>query len=709
MKKLTLLFLCCAALTAAAQAAAIPEAAKIDAILAKAWQKQNLTPNAPATDEVFLRRVYLDVIGRIPTLEEARSFLASNDADKRGKLIDALLASDGYVSNFFNYYADILRLQTDTKGRLTGEAYANWLKNALKKNQSYDSMVRELLTTDGNAWDTGAIGFYMRDQGMPLDHLAATVQIFLGTRIECAQCHNHPFDKWTQKDYYQMAAFTYGMDTRKGYGLDLKNSGLDRKAMRGPEGQQLRRDFKEVQESIKEVTKSLRYTQIKETDKLPKLPPEYKYPDAKPGETMQPKTLFGHDAIPAAGETRLDAFAKWMTSPQNPRFTTVIANRLWKKAMGAGLIEPVDEITDSTVPSNPELMSYLEEVMAQKGYNLKEYLRVVLNSQVYQRMPSTKDVLLGEVYAFTGPLMRRMSAEQIWDSIATLMHGDIDKQAASPNEGAIQRLAALGKLYDALTSRTPMELVKQIREAGGAGNAEKEAKIKELTEQMNAARQDGKKEEAAKLARQVASLRREDRQQAFTAVLGEEGAREFAMDMRAEGGKAKKGKANGPVNVINREEIRKMLASGADRKTIREKMEQLRAAGKNANAIASATRASELPSPAPRGHMLRIFGQSDREIIENASREAAVPQALNMLNGPVADALSSPVSYFAQQISLTENVDEKMEAVYLGLLCRRPTEGERKILSEVVAERGDTATADVIHALMNTGEFLFVK
>ncbi len=119
-----------------------------------------------------------------------------------------------------------------------------------------------------------------------------------------------------------------------------------------------------------------------------------------------------------------------MTSAENPRFTTVIANRLWKKAMGMGLIEPVDELTDSTVPSNAELMTYLEELMVQKKYSLKSYLRVIFNSDVYQRMPSTKDVLLGEQYAFTGPLMRRMSAEQIWDSIATLMHGDIDVQGA---------------------------------------------------------------------------------------------------------------------------------------------------------------------------------------------------------------------------------------------------------------------------------------
>ncbi len=284
MKKLVLLLLACAT---AAQASPLPESAKIDTILAKAWEKQGLKPNDVAPDEVFVRRIYLDIAGRIPTIEEARAFMASQAPDKRTKLIDQLLGDDGYVSNYFNYFADILRLQTDTKAKLTGEAYAAWLKEALKKNQPYDSMVRELLTTDGNAWDSGAIGFYMRDQGMPLDHLAATVQIFLGTRIECAQCHNHPFDKWSQMDYFKMAAFTFGMDTRKGYTPFTKGDmSMDRKAMRGPEAAQLRKDLSSVKESIGEVSKVLRYTQIKEGEKLPKLPHDYKYKDGKPNEAV---------------------------------------------------------------------------------------------------------------------------------------------------------------------------------------------------------------------------------------------------------------------------------------------------------------------------------------------------------------------------------------------------------------------------------------
>ncbi|MBL9142571.1 MAG: DUF1549 domain-containing protein [Verrucomicrobiaceae bacterium] len=711
--KLTCAFIILTAISAFG--AALPESARIDEIIAKEWQKNNLQPNAPASDEVFLRRIYVDVVGRIPTIEEAKAFLISTDKDKRTKLIDQLLASDGYAANYFNYFADILRLQTDTKGQLTGYAYADWLKSALKKNQPWDSMVRELLTTDGASWDSGAIGFYMRDQGMQLDHLAATVQVFLGTQIVCAQCHNHPFDKWSQMDYYHMAAFTYGMDSKKGYGLNLESKmAPDKKARKSPEAQALRRDLKSVQESIKEVSKVLRYTSVAETDRLPKLPHDYKYTDAKPNEEVQPKTMFGHDASQLPGETRIDSFARWMTSPENPRFTLVIANRLWKRAMGMGLIEPVDEMTDSTTPSNTELMNYLEKLMAEKKYDMKAYLRVIYNSDLYQRMPSTKDVALGETYHFTGPLMRRMSAEQIWDSVATLIKGNIDQQAVEPNLAAERKLDALGKLYDTLNSKDPKQLIADIKASGGAESPEKLAKIKELTEQAAKLRRDGKKDEAAALQKQVLALRGGTKRDAFSAVLGAEGAREFQREYREGGVKAKggKGKQEATKVSLTREEMAKIKAqAGGDKKKAKELINtaQNNLRKGSGAVIAGATRAADLPSPSPRGHMLRIFGQSDRETIENASREAAVPQALALLNGPVADALLNDVSDFSQHVNAATTNDAKMETIFLGLLSRYPTANESKILSSVMRDRAETAKADVVHALLNTGEFLFVK
>jgi hypothetical protein len=229
-----------------AASAAAPDlkatAAKIDELVNSKLAKEKITPNKAASDEIFVRRVYLDVVGRIPTLQETTLFLKNSDPDKRAKLIDELLASEGYVQNFFNYWADILRMKSQMIGG--GQSlpafygYANWLKSSLRDNKPYDQMVREAVTADGKSYENGAIGFYIRDYNMPLDNMAVTTQIFLGTSMVCAQCHNHPFDKWTQMDYYQMAAHTYGMTGSNGltnpllaqaiYGGGERKGGKDR-------------------------------------------------------------------------------------------------------------------------------------------------------------------------------------------------------------------------------------------------------------------------------------------------------------------------------------------------------------------------------------------------------------------------------------------------------------------------------------------------
>ena len=185
---------------------------KIDELLAAGWRKQKLQPNAPVGDEVFLRRAYLTVAGRIPTYQEATAFLKSEAPNKRAQLVDALLDSEGYTHHFLSYWSDVLRAQSvGVAGSTTAQNYLNFLRDSLKTNKPYDQLARELVSSAGTCFDTGAIGYYMRDRGMPLDNLSNTTRVFLGTRMECAQCHDHPFDKWTQKQFYEMAAFTHNM------------------------------------------------------------------------------------------------------------------------------------------------------------------------------------------------------------------------------------------------------------------------------------------------------------------------------------------------------------------------------------------------------------------------------------------------------------------------------------------------------------------
>jgi hypothetical protein len=707
------------------QAASIPEAQKIDAILAQEWQKNNLQPNPMATDEVLVRRLYLDIAGRIPTVEEAQEFVRSHDPAKKMKLIDKLLSSDGYTSNMFNYWADVLRLTDNVKGRITAEAYEEWLKKQLKANTPYDQFVRNLMTTEGGVWDSGSIGFYMRDENK-LDHLAYTVQVFLGTQIVCAQCHNHPFDKWSQMDYYGMAAFTYGMDTKGGDKGLLKNlapakgnkggvkmADVDRAALKNMTKEQrqayiaehrqkqeatsageakkpslTREEVEMVRKSMQEVMKPLRYTSISWADKLPTLPADYKYPDAKAGQTIQPKVLFGHEADIAGSPTRLDAFAKWMSSPENPRFTTVIANRMWKKAFGIALIEPVDEITDSTVPSNNELMEYLTALMKDKQYSLKSFLRVLYNTDTYQRSATVTEVPLGETYHFTGPILRRMSAEQVWDSMVTLSRGNIDDQVDDENVRLHQYLDDLSMFLNTVKAKGPEALV-EVAKKGNAARVETDKKIAELTAQAAQMRENGGNADAAqKLSREAQRLRKGNSSDVLEALVGEERADDLRRGYRPE----KQGMSaydKAALAALSKEERREAMKMGGS--------------------MSLTARASELPSPAKPGHFLRTFGQSDRELIQNASDDASVPQALSLLNGPAADVLGNPLSKLSQDLKKAATPQQKMDLIYLSFLSRMPTNNERAVMGQVIQQRGDKAVDDVTHALLTGSQFLFIQ
>ena len=708
--------------SAALRAAPLPESQKIDQLLKQDWDKAGLKANAPASDEVLVRRLYLDIAGRIPTLDESQAYLSSKDPQKRAKLIDTLLDSDGYTSHMFNYWADVLRLTDNVKGRITAEAYEEWLKQQIKAGTPFDQFVKKLLTTEGGVWDSGSIGFWQRDENK-LDHLAYTVQVFLGTSIVCAQCHNHPFDKWSQMDYYHMAAFTYGMDT-KSRGVDFKSkapkfveldpkvvqamSKQERKAYRdklqaqkkGDDSKVSREDMQQVKRAMQDVMKPLRYTSAEwKDDRLPSLPADYKYPDAKPGAKIEPKTMFGQDAVLKPGETRLQAFADWMASPENPRFTTVIANRMWKKAFGVGLIEPVDEMTDSTVASNPALMDYLSQLMIENKYSLKSFLRVLYNTDTYQRAATTQEVALGETYHFTGPILRRMSAEQIWDSFVTLSKGNVDGTVDDENTRLHQYLGDLSIFLDTIKSKGPEGLV-QIAKEGRAKLDANQKKIDEKKAKLDAQKAQGidTTAKAKALAQDAKDLRNATEKDILVALLG----KERANDLR-------KGYQPAKPEKETRSKIDRKALENMTKEQRKEFLKTYQRTNSGKDTLGLTSRASEQPSPARPGTFLRTFGQSDRELIQNASDDASVPQALTLLNGPAAAVINNPASELNQAIAKADTPTQKIATLYQALLSRAPTADEQALLDTVVQERGDKAVADVTHALITGSQFLFVQ
>ncbi|WP_417382543.1 DUF1549 domain-containing protein [Gimesia sp.] len=415
---------------------AIKSAEKIDKLVEANYRKYKVEPNPMTTDEQFLRRIYLDVTGTIPTYRETKYFLASRHPDKRKMLIDRLLNSDGYASHFYNYWADVLRYTDRLNNNVDGSPYRQWIKQSLAENKPWDKMVDEMITAEGLIWENPATGYMQRDSGMPLDNMNNTVRIFLGTRIGCAQCHDHPFDRWKQKEFYEMAAFTFGSSTRA--------NGRDKRFYTGQDpNSRLRKEFAELDQDEKDrrrkqgrFNRMIRVNMmvVHDNNRKIQLPHDYAYTDAKPKSVVAPKTIFGKPADIRKGETPRQAFARWMVSEDNPRFALTIANRLWTQVFGRGQIEPVDDMMDSTVAENPELMKYLESEMKRLNFDMKEYLRILFNTQTYQRQASTKDVPLSEFYHFPGPVLRRMTAEQAWDSFLTIAVVDPEEYRELPAE-----------------------------------------------------------------------------------------------------------------------------------------------------------------------------------------------------------------------------------------------------------------------------------
>jgi hypothetical protein len=403
----------------AARVAECREAAdKIDALVEANLAKQGMTPNPPADDYVLVRRIFVDTIGAIPNMQATTTFADSRQVHKQEELIDSLLSSYGYVSHMYNFWAAILRVTDRPDNNILAYSYRDWLKQQLQVNRPYDDWVYEMLTAEGKIWENPAVGYTLRDNGMPLVHVDNTVRIFLGTQIGCAQCHDHPFDKWSQKEFYQLAAFTHGTETRDGKKSAAFKSGNPINRVR-EELKKIDPD-KRLQGSTNLLLQANLFRVSFDPVRKLKLPHDYQYDNGKPNEVVSASVLWGEIPAEAKQLTPREQYAKWLTSSKNPLFAKTIANRLWKKVMGVGLIEPIDDIRDDSPCENPELLEFLTQEIVRLDFNQKEFLRTLLYTKTYQRASSDFDPSAAEFYHYPGPRLRRMTAEQVWDSILTI-------------------------------------------------------------------------------------------------------------------------------------------------------------------------------------------------------------------------------------------------------------------------------------------------
>jgi len=618
------------------------EAEAIDKILNSTYQKREVKIPAKIDESALVRRLYLSLVGRIPTFDEINSYLSNTSVQKKSQLIEKLTKSSGYDSHMFNWWADLLRLKSRMRGGnqiQAGQLYNHWVKEQVVQNVPFDQMTYSLVTAEGYPWENGAVGYYLRDTGMPLDNMSNTAQIFLGTQMVCAQCHNHPFDKWTQMEYYKMASFTYGISTRMGQDLQKKigqyfyqqTKGLSktekRKLGNSQKAQVLRK-------AIQEMVQPLRYGATHTGKKL-NLPHDYQYEDAKPKTLVNSEPIFAPDSLNKKIENPVNAYGQWIISTNNPRFTQVISNRMWKKVFGRGIIEPVDDLRDDSESSIPELLTHLESLMVRVKYDLKEFQKILHNVEAFEREATGRELTSVEKYYFEAPILKRMSAEQLWDSIVALSIPEVDERKADSSkvEFRLANFANYQKKVEGLSEKKFVQLAKK----GAKENVQINNTMNEIQLKIRDAQEADDRQAVSMLRREYGKKRNEQKSLFAGLVMGSE------FDAQS-------------------------LYRGAKSKTSTD----TRWKGYSENLM----RASEIETPAPPGHFLREFGQSDREVIENSSSESSVPQALTLLNGVFYKALFDPKSPLSRNLLKANSSEEKIKVLFLSILNRNPSPEE---------------------------------
>jgi len=673
-------------------ARAVTPSQRIDQMVEERLGKLGIPVNPPTTDAQFVRRIYLDLVGRVPSLTESQRFLSIENPAKRSILIRILLESEGHVSHSYNYWADILRAKSGGGRDVAADAYVGWVKDRLRANTPYDEFVRELVTAEGQAWENPAVGFYLRDRNMPLDHMAYTAQVFLAKGMVCAQCHDHPFDDISQMEFYQMAAFTYGVSTsiRPQAVLGIDKMLGAKSSSSGNKSRNYNRHINTAAEDLLEPISA----GLEDTNRQLKLPQDYQYEDAKPGDAVRAATLFGDRAGQSRGKTMRRSYADWMTSKDNERFTKVIANRLWARVMGRGLVEPLDDFKDGIEASFPQLLDFLIAEMQRLEYDQQAFLSMLYNTRTYQRQVTADYVSPGSDYHFQGPLLRRMTAEQLWDSLLTLTIPDPDNRKASDRNA--QRIEAARARAKQIVEMNKTQLVSAVTSLADI-HAKLEADTADLRADLISAI-------TAKDQPKINLLRKEIR-------TFERASQTAQNEFMAAFYKGEAGVAGDPLMMMRMQEMSMM--SDAEKKAQKKRQaaeaKENRASDPWAGFGADLVRASELSSPAPQGHFLRQFGQSDREVIGNSNHETSSDQALSLMNGKVFSQITSPKAELTKAIAAASTPRKKLDTVFLSMLGRMPDEREIRRLDSALEADADAVCRDLIWALLNSSEFSFVQ
>jgi hypothetical protein len=340
-----------------------------------------INPSELATDAVFLRRAYLDAIGRLPNPEDVRAFLDDPAPDKRSRLITRLLERPEFADFWALKWADLLRNEEKTMGQKGVWVFQRWLRDQLAADLPLDEFARRLITAKGSTWSNPPASFYRTNRD-PMTVAETVGQVFLGVRLQCARCHNHPFDVWTQNDYYGLAAF-FGNVRQK----EIANT---------------RRDNLDTHEINGDVIVYLDGR------------PEAVQP--RSGEMMAPKAPRGPEPDLKGDPDARDELARWLTR-DNRQFARNLANRVWFHLLGRGIVEPVDDFRDSNPPSNPALLEALTDELITGGYRLRPLVALIMDSQTYQLGPEPNETNADDEANFARASVRLLPAEVLLDAL----------------------------------------------------------------------------------------------------------------------------------------------------------------------------------------------------------------------------------------------------------------------------------------------------
>lgn len=686
-------------------------ATELDKIIAAENKAAGITeqPLPVVSDPIFLRRIYVDLIGRIPTEKEVRDFAQQPVAERRTQLIDQLLKDPRFADRWTLFFADMLRLRSQASG---GSALMAYVHNAVKTGMPYDEMARRLIYTNGKAGKTPEVGFVLGDDADPLAMASVTSQVFMGVRIGCAQCHDHPFDVWSRRDFYDIAAY-YGKTrrfesqlTRVVFATEAEQSSV----LWPPEGVGAESDRKPIPPrfpfGLKEYAKTPEFLLRLENVRADKLAAR-KALEAKKQETSVDDLLASTSDKVAKATTgalaselaeaevkkdirKIDVqkgiykdselreeLAGYVTHPRNRYFSRALTNRVWKTLIGRGFVEPVDDFREDNPAALPQALDYLSQEFVASDYDLRSLVRLIVTSDSYQRShvpldtdEPTRQKMESHLLATS---VRRMIAESMYDSIVAAGHLYEPKHSPGKNQ------------------KTITETVRVVKDSAKAGDLAKPASIAQGGAGM-AAMSDKPKGESGYALESAIELD-------FTALLNAKDDDEVALD---------------EMKAVSKEELEAQRAMTMKMTRTSELDYEDKRVERTIDDNPVFNSSLRMQSPAPDGHFLRIFGQPDRqELGDLRDDSASMRQSLMMLNGRITHEAARVGDLEPMYKLLTgkaPNVDEAVKLAYVEILTRRPTaeelsEGKQIIVASASPLEG---MADLRWVLLNCNEFRFL-